>query len=277
MIVDSHHHFWSLGNPFTDWPTPDLAPIHRDFLPSDLEAEIAAAGVTGTVLVQAAPALAETHWLLEIAARTPTVLGVVGWVDLAAPSATEDLTALAHDPLLRGLRPMLQSIPQQGWILAGAVEPALRAMAGRGLCFDALVRADQIGEITRLARRHPDLRIVLDHGGKPDIANGVFAPWAADLEVLAACPNVWCKLSGLWTEAGQDLSDATIAPWARHILSCFGTARTIWGSDWPVVRLAGGYTGWLAQCRRLFDDLDDHGRAQVFALNGMDFYGLARS
>ncbi|SFF72984.1 L-fuconolactonase [Novosphingobium sp. CF614] len=277
MILDAHQHFWVMANPFTDWPTPGMQPIDRDFLPADLAAEAAGAGVTATVLVQAAPCLAETHWLLDLARANPLVRGVVGWVDLAAPDAVYRVTALARQLLLKGLRPMLQDIAEPGWVLRPDVEPAMRAMSQLGLGFDALVRHGQIADIAELARRHPDLRIVLDHGGKPDIAGGGLSPWARDIEALAAHPNVWCKLSGLWTEAGGDRSDKVIAPYVDQIIACFGAGRTIWGSDWPVIRLAGEYRDWLAQCRRLLDGIGAEGRKRVFALNGMEFYGLAAS
>ncbi|PTR12383.1 MULTISPECIES: amidohydrolase [unclassified Novosphingobium] len=274
MILDGHQHFWALANPFTDWPTADLAPIHRDFLPSDFPA---AAAVWGTILVQAAPDRAETAWLLRLAQDHPLVRGVVGWADLAAPDAPVQIAALAQEPLLKGLRPMLQGLDDPRWILRADVADGLDAMARHGLRLDALVRAPQLPVIAQLAARHPTLRIVLDHAGKPDIAGNGHATWARDLAALSGHGNVWCKLSGLWTEAGGQTDDATIAPYVDEVLACFGPDRVIWGSDWPVLHLAGDYHDWLAQCRRLLSGFNETEQAQVFLHNGVGFYGLATS
>jgi L-fuconolactonase len=274
MKIDAHQHFWTLANPFTDWPGPDLAAIHRDFGPADLAPHLARSGVDGTVLVQAAPALAETHHMLELAARTPFVKAVVGWIDFDAADAIAQLHTLADHPQLKGLRPMLQSLREPGWILHDARRPVLRAMVARGLRFDALVRADQIGDMVDLAARHPDLPVVLDHGGKPEIAAGAFAKWARDIERLAAHPQVWCKLSGLWTQAGADHGIATIAPYARHLLACFGTGRVMWGSDWPVLELAGDYHQWFDQALALAGEFDASQIDAVMGGNAARFYGL---
>lgn len=274
MIIDAHQHYWDRANPFTNWPPDGLSPIDRNFLPDDLKPDLLAAGIGGSVLVQAAPDEAETHWLLSLATEEPSVLGVVGWVDLASPDAIGCLQRLAKHPLFKGVRPMLQDITEPEWILGEAVQPALSAMAALGLRFDALVRHGQMGEILQLAQRNPGLRIVLDHGGKPDIAGGLRSEWLRSIEALAVCPNVWCKLSGLWTEAGDDLSDDAIAPFVSDIVTSFGAQRTIWGSDWPVLNLAGDYQAWLAQCHRLLGALDDAARARIFGLNAMEFYGL---
>lgn len=271
MIVDAHQHFWQLANPFTDWPTPDLAAIHRDFGPADLAPHLAATGIAATVLVQAAPSLEETRWCLTLAARTSFVKGVVGWIDFAADDAVEQLQELARNPLLKGLRPMIQSISEPGWILCGEFSPVLRAMVEHGLRFDALVHPHQISEIAALAALYPALPIVLDHGGKPDIAAGAFDGWARDVEHLAAHGNVWCKLSGLWTEADGQHGDTEIAPFAQHILAFFGAGRVMWGSDWPVVELAGDYADWFAQSLGfLAEDQKD----RVMGGNAVRFYGL---
>jgi len=275
MKIDAHQHFWTLANPFTDWPGPDLAAIHRDFGPADLAPHLARTGVDGTVLVQAAPDLAETQYILDLAAQTRFVKGVVGWIDFDADDAIAQLHALADHRLLKGLRAMIQSVGEPGWILHSAREPVLRAMVARGLRFDALVRADQIGDIVELAARHPDLPIVLDHGGKPDIAARAFAGWANDIERLAAHPHVWCKLSGLWTEAGADHTVAAIAPYAHQVLACFGTDRVMWGSDWPVLELAGEYDQWFAQAQMLVGDFDATRAEAVMGGNAARFYGLA--
>ena len=274
-MIDAHQHFWQLANPFTDWPTPDLALIHRDFLPADLASLLADAGVTGTVLVQAAPAVEETRFILKLAERATHVKAVVGWIDFAATDALDQLSALVRHPLLKGLRPMIQGEPEPGWILQSAFRPLLEAMAVAGLRFDALVLQHQIDDIVALAAQHPDLLIVVDHCGKPAIASGDSAAWRNSIARLAAQPNVYCKVSGLWTEAGDDWSAATIAPYVEAVRAAFGTQRLMWGSDWPVLNLAGGYRDWLDQALALFDDLDPGERAAVFGGNAARFYGFS--
>lgn len=274
MKIDAHQHFWCLANEFSDWPGPDLAAIHRDFGPSDLITHLAQAGIEGTVLVQAAPSLEETHYILALAERTPFVKAVVGWIDFDATDAINQLHTLADHALFKGLRPMLQSLDEPGWILHPSRDRLLQAMTARGLRFDALVRAHQIGDIVELAARHPDLMIVLDHAGKPDIAGGAFSDWARDIERLTAHRNVWCKLSGLWTEAGTDHSDAAIAPFARHVLGSFGPNRVMWGSDWPVLELSGRYSDWLSQAELWLADGPAAARDAVFGGNAARFYGL---
>jgi L-fuconolactonase len=274
MRIDAHQHFWALANPFTDWPTPDLAAIHRDFGPEDLRPLLDKTGIEGTVLVQAAPAVAETQYLLALAKEHSFVKGVVGWIDFEAADALGQMEGLASNPLLKGLRPMIQSIEEPGWVLRSEFDQLFRAMIAANLSFDGLVRAHQIGDLVHLAARYPELRIVLDHGGKPDIAGGAFIRWAAATEALARHPNVHCKLSGLWTEAGADIGSEAIRPYAAHLLAVFGPERLMWGSDWPVVELAGSYADWFEQAELLLAGLSSADRAKIFGGNAAHFYRL---
>lgn len=274
MRLDTHQHFWELANPFTDWPTSDLAPIHRDFAPGDLEPSLIDAGVDGTILVQAAPSIEETCYCLSLAADTHFVKGVVGWIDFEAEDTLEQLDRLGSNPLLKGLRPMVQAIEEPGWLLRDQFTPVFEAMIAHGLVLDGLVRSHQIGDLAALARRHPDLHIVLDHAGKPPITTGAFDGWAQAIANLAESENASCKLSGLWTEAGEDTSPDAIRPWVNHLLERFGPQRLMWGSDWPVLGLAGSYRGWLAQCEELLAHLDESERAAIFGDNGKQIYGI---
>ena len=243
MVIDAHQHFWRLGANDCRWPTPDLAAIHRDFEPSDLQPEIAAAGVGGTVLVQSQESDRDTDWLLEIAERTPFVLGVVGWADLKAANAPTRIAALAAHPKLRGLRPMLQVLPED-WVLSPALEPAITAMKRNRVCFDAIVYTRHLPALRAFAQRHPDLPIVIDHCAKPPIAAQQFSPWSGEIAALAQLPNVWCKLSGLLTEMAAEQPRAVLRPYVEHVVNAFGE-RLMWGSDWPVLNLAAGYGEWL--------------------------------
>jgi L-fuconolactonase len=251
-MIDAHFHIWRLDRGDYGWLTPALGPIHRDVGIVDWRAASQPCGVQGGVLVQAAPTEAETAFLLQAAAQAPEVLGVVGWVDLQAADAPARIEALARQPRLKGLRPMLQDIADPDWILGGALQPALAAMARCGLVFDALVKPVHLPRIVRLAERHPDLRIVIDHGAKPSIpgdADG-WAAWTAGLRALAQESGACCKLSGLWTEATAGSPVAVLEQHARWLLHCFGPARCLWGSDWPVLELAGRYDAWLAAVRQ---------------------------
>lgn len=274
MTVDAHQHFWTLSNAFTVWPTQDLPDIHRDYGPDDLAPELSRAGVDGTILVQAAPSVEESLYLLDIAERCDFVLGVVGWVDFAAEDALAQLDRLAASPWFKGVRPMLQDIVEPGWILKDEFASLFDALLARGLRFDALINPEQLPMIVELAHRYPGLPIIVDHGGKPPIAAGDFAAWAEGIGALARMPMVYCKLSGLWTEAGSDISEPRIRPYVRHLLDCFGAGRLVWGSDWPVVHLAGSYHAWLSQCRALLADLVPAHQAAVFGGNAMRFYDV---
>lgn len=274
MRIDAHQHFWALGNPFTDWPTPDLDSIFRDFGPADLLPHLRGGGIDGTVLVQAAPCLDETRYLLSLADRHRFVKGVVGWVDLAAADAAATITELAGHPSFRGVRAMVQDIDEAGWLLRPELTPAFDAIIAHGLCFDALVHAGQLGDIIALTGLHPALKLVLDHGGKPRIAAREFESWAADIHALAAAPNAWCKVSGLWTEAGGNCAPSNIEPYVTTLLEAFGPVRLMWGSDWPVIELAGTYGNWLAQCESLLAGLPDADRKRIFGETAAQFYGI---
>jgi L-fuconolactonase len=278
MRIDAHQHFWRIADRQGQWPPPSLAPIHRDFVPADLLPALRRCGVDATVLVQSLPTLADTDYLLDIAAHNAHVRGVVGWVDMTRPDAPQHIARLAREPLLKGLRPMLQDLPDDAWANDPAYDAAARAMIGHGLAFDALVRAVQLPALLGFARRHPRLRIVIDHAGKPPIARGSALPWRAHVAALAALPHVHCKLSGLLTEAGALADMAALAPWVDHLFAAFGPDRLIWGSDWPVLNLAADYDAWFAMATTLCEaqpGMDAAALAGVFGGNARRFYHLA--
>jgi L-fuconolactonase len=275
--VDSHHHVWRLGRGDYGWlrPTPELAPIYRDFALDDLRPWLTAAGVDATVLVQAAPTIAETHYLLEVAHRSDELVrGVVGWTDLAAPDAVATLSALAADPLMKGVRPMLQDLADPAWILQPDVQPALSALPQLGLRFDALVKPRELKALLLMLERHPDLAVVVDHCAKPEIASGVWQPWADDVAVIAANTTACCKLSGLVTEAGAGWNVVALRRYVEHILACFGSRRVMWGSDWPVVTLAASYSDWVAATDALLAGLPGAERDAIRGGNARRFYDI---
>ncbi len=263
MLIDSHQHFWRIGRGDYGWLGPDLAPLYRDFEPKDLRPLLDRHGIARSILVQAAPTVAETEFMLETAAATSFVAGVVGWVEFTAPDAPEIMTRLSADPLIVGFRPMVQDIPDDDWLVRPDLSAAFRAMIDRGLVFDALVLPRHLSRLLVVADRYPELTIVIDHGAKPAIRDGNLDPWRADMAAAAARPNIVCKLSGLVTEARQDWSVDHLRPYVSHLLEVFGPERLLWGSDWPVVNLAGGYDLWRDATQQLIASLSQPERQAV--------------
>ena len=244
MLIDAHQHVWRVERGDYGWLTPALTDLYHDFGPEDLEPILARHGIARTILVQAAPTVDETEFLLETAAATPFVAGVVGWADFAAPDAVDTIARLAGNPLLVGLRPMVQDIGDDDWLVRPDLGPAFRALARHGLVLDALTLPRHLSRLLVVLDRHPDIAVVVDHGSKPFIRERRLDPWRADMTAVASRPGVVCKLSGLVTEAGPDWTVADLRPYVDHLLGVFGPGRLIWGSDWPVVALAGGYDRW---------------------------------
>jgi L-fuconolactonase len=275
VLIDSHQHFWRIGQNGQAWPTPDLAAIHRDFGPADLAAVGAPFDLAGSVLVQSQADDRDTDWLLWIAADAPLVLGVVGWVDLQAPDAAARIAALARDTKLRGLRPMLQNLTDDAWIAAPGLDPALDAMVSHGLSLDALVLTRHLPHLLALSQRRPELAIVIDHGAKPPIAAGDPAgAWARGIDALARRPQIHCKLSGLLTEASPAQGPGALSPYVEHLVSAFGPERLMWGSDWPVLNLAGDYGGWLVMAKALSGLTDPADLAALFGGTSRRFYRI---
>ena len=272
MIIDAHQHFWDPARGDYGWLRPDN-PIHRVFAPADLKPLLDESGVNGTILVQAAPTTAETDYMLGLARATPWILGVVGWIDLLAPDAAAQLRTRASDPLFVGVRPMLQDLPDPDWILRPALAPALETIAAEGLVFDALILSHQIAAITELAERHPQLPIVLDHGAKPRLGDAdAMLRWARDMEALAAMPNVACKVSGLFTELTPKGTRDDVARAIGVLFDLFGAQRLVWGSDWPVLTLAGNYRDWFELARDAIATKQESAVAAVMGGNALRLY-----
>ena len=259
-MIDAHQHFWRLGANDCSWPTEAEAAIHRDFLPEDWAAVALPCGVTGSVLVQSQESARDTAWLLDLAERHDFILGVVGWADLTA-------TDFPRSPWLKGLRPMVQDYAAD-MLDDPALDPGLRAMARQGLVFDALVRPRHLPALERMAIRHPNLQIVIDHMAKPEIAaDGNMMAWQHKMDDLAELPNVACKLSGLLNEVGDMPYDWAIE-WVADV---YAPDRLIWGSDWPVLNLAGDYAEWLEIAKAA---IPETAHAAVFNDNARRIYKL---
>ena len=272
--IDSHQHFWLLSRGDYGWLTEDLAPLYRDFLPDDLTPHLIRTGIHQTVLVQAAPTLQETYYLLQLAEETDFIRGVVGWVDMEKPTASDEIEALAEHPFFLGIRPMIQDIPDPDWMLQPQLRSIYAKLAELGLTFDALVKPQHLQNLYRLLCDHPRLAVVIDHGAKPDIANGIFQSWADDIETIAANTGACCKLSGLLTEAGNEPVYEKVQPYMQHLLDCFGAERLLWGSDWPVLELAANYDAWYSITNQFLQDLGGDDRLRILGGNAQTFYGL---
>jgi L-fuconolactonase len=274
MRIDAHQHFWRLSERKGAWPPPQMAAIYRDFHPEDLGADLHRNGVSATVLVQSLPDEADTWYLLDLADRYSFIGAVVGWADLKAPDAPQRIAALAAHRKLRGLRPMLQDLGDDGWIDDPALAPAVAAMQRHSLAFDALVLPRHLPALLAFARRFPQLPVVIDHLAKPAMQGQPDAQWLKDMTLLAAEPQVHCKLSGMVTEAGPHWTVEQLRPYAQHVLHLFGPERVLWGSDWPVLTLAADYGAWVAASDELLAQLDEAQRQAVFGLNARRFYRM---
>jgi len=269
-MIDAHQHVWQLGRNGCVWPTEAERPIFRDYGLADFRAEALMRGIARTVLVQSQEDAGDTDWLLGLAEADELVAGVVGWADLGAPDAPARIAVLAAQPKLKALRPMVQDL-RADWYDDPVLDPAFAAMVEHDLRLDALVRVPHLAALDRLAARFPQLGVVIDHAAKPRIdAEDGFAEWHAAIAPLAARPNVFCKLSGLLTECGRAPPEA-IEPYARAIIELFGPGRTMWGSDWPVLKLATGYREWLSLAQAC---VPVTGREDVFGRTAARFYGL---
>ncbi|HEY1998128.1 amidohydrolase family protein [Paraburkholderia sp.] len=276
MHIDAHQHYWDPARGDYGWLTPDLEPLYRTFGPADLAPLRERTGVTRTVVVQAAPTVEETQYLLELARNDASIAGVVGWVPMLLRDAPALIAELARDPKFKGLRPMLQDHPDDEWIANPALGPAVEALIAHDLAFDALIFARHVTPLETFAKRFPSLRIVIDHGAKPPIRDGRagWQSWADAITRLAALPHVHCKLSGLATEAAPGWTEATLQPYVDHLLASFGPARLMWGSDWPVLNLNGDYLLWHSVANTLLAALSDAQREAIFGANAAAFYRL---
>ncbi|WAJ28538.1 amidohydrolase family protein [Antarcticirhabdus aurantiaca] len=274
--IDAHQHFWRIARGDYGWMNESVAPLLRDFGPDDLAPHLARAGIHRTILVQAAPTEAETAFMLEIAAANELVAGVVGWLDMDSDAFPERLDAVRQNPRLVGIRPMLQDLDDDRWILRPRVLANLERLATSGLAFDILCLPRHLPHVTEALGRVPSLCAVLDHIAKPEIAAGRLDPWRADIAELARLPNVSCKVSGLVTEAAPDWRLEHFRPYVDHVTECFGEDRLIFGSDWPVATLAASYAEVANLARTLLSArFGPEALAKIFGGNAARFYRLS--
>jgi L-fuconolactonase len=245
LKIDAHQHFWNPARGDYDWMESEGAkPLRRTIMPQDLAPHLKAHGIDKTVLVQAAPTIAETDYMLGIADATESVAKVVGWVDFESRDDLKQLTRLKQHPKFAGVRPMIQDLPDPEWMHRADVQWAFAAIVDLDLTFDALGFPIHLDAFRRLFDYYPTMRTVIDHCLKPVIRDDQYEPWATKMAAIALHTPVFCKLSGIVTEAKPGWTVETLKPYARHVLASFGKTRVMWGSDWPVLELNGSYASW---------------------------------
>ncbi len=242
MWIDAHQHFWRYNPDEYGWIDDSMARLRRDFLPLDLQPEIESAGFDGCVAVQARQTLEETRWLLELAANSQFILGVIGWADLQSDNVRSQLKKFSDNPKQLGVRHVVQGEPDDRFMLRAEFQRGVAALEEFGLTYDILIYPRHLPVAAEFVKRFPQQRFVLDHLAKPFIKRGEIEPWRSNLRRLADFSNVYCKLSGMVTEADwQAWTVEQIAPYLKTALECFGAERLMIGSDWPVCTIAGSY------------------------------------
>lgn len=272
MIVDAHQHFWAVSRGDYGWMenNPAVAAIRRDVRPEHLAPFLARHGIDRTVLVQAAPSVEETEYLLGLADATDFIAKVVGWVDFENRDHARHLARFAKHPKFAGVRPMIQDIPDPEWMHRPDVQWAFDAIIDLDITFDALGFPRHLGPFLRLFERYPRMRTVIDHAMKPEIRSNGYAAWEQGMAEIAARTGVFCKVSGLLTEAQPGAGMAELQPYVQHLLASFGAERLMWGSDWPVLELAAGYDEWRAMSSQLLAGAD-----AIFGATACRFYRIS--
>lgn len=276
MRIDSHQHYWKVERGDYHWMTPSVPVLYRDYLPSDLRPCLQRHNIQKTVLVQAAQTVAETDFLLDLAGHDDSVAGVVGWLDMEDPEFPAQLERYRKNPKFIGLRPMLQDLPDDQWILRPQVLSALTVVAETDFPFDFVTYPRHLPFVLQALEAVPGLRAVIDHISKPEIRSGKLEPWRSLIAELARRPNLYCKLSGLITEADHRLwSSDDLRPYVEHVIECFGFDRVLFGSDWPVCLCAGSYDQVIGALQEILSSkLDEATDRKLFGENSMRFYKL---
>jgi len=275
LKIDAHQHFWNIETLHYPWLSSELGILYRTYEPTDLEPHITACQVQGTVVVQAAHDLRETAWLIELAQQTPWIMGVVGWVGLTADDLEAQLSGFLPSGMLCGVRHQVHDELDPEWALQANVVRGLKVLAQHGLPYDLLVRPPHLKHLPRLFEHVPDMRWIVDHCAKPEIAAGTLEPWLSDMRAVAHYPNVYCKVSGLITEADHATWTTTdIRPYVEAVLELFGPSRLLWGSDWPVCLLGGSYERVHSLVNELIAELTPTEQAAIWGGTARSVYNL---
>jgi len=274
LVVDTHHHFWRYDPVEYDWITEDMNRIKKDFLPEQLKAVIEKAGVNTVVSVQARQLTRETEWLLDLAIKNDFIRGVVGWLPLADPSVESLLEEYSGNPYLKGLRHVLQG-EEDEYMLYKEFNLGLSLLKKYNLVYDILIFEKQLPAAIQLVDYHPNQIFVLDHIAKPRIAENILSPWKENILLLAKRPNVYCKISGMVTEAGYHTwTRDLLNPYLDLVMEAFGPGRLMFGSDWPVCLVTCEYEGWMNLVRNWLSQLSVEKQAMIMGGNAVKVYGL---
>jgi L-fuconolactonase len=275
MTIDAHHHFWRYDPVDYGWIDDAMAVIRRDFLPADLRSTIKAAGVDGVVSVQARQTLAETEWLLQLAGENNFIKGVVGWVELVSPGVADQLGRYASNAKFKSVRHVVQGEPDDQFILRPDFNRGIRALRPFGLAYDILILERHLAPTIQFVDAHPQQVFVLDHIAKPRIKADAMEPWRTQIRELARRPNVFCKVSGMVTEAEyQAWTEPQLRRYFDVVLEAFGPKRLMFGSDWPVCLVACGYERWLALIRSFVGELSPDEQARIMGGTAIEAYKL---
>jgi L-fuconolactonase len=275
MRIDAHQHFWRYNPQEYEWMGRGMEKLHGDFLPEDLEPLLRAAGVQGTVAIQARQSVAETAWLLDLARQHDFIRGVVGWVPLADPRVKSHLEKFAADPKLKGIRHVLHNEPDTFYMLRDDFGAGINLLHDFGLAYDILIYEDQLPQTIEFVDRHPGQTFILDHLAKPHIHRQELAPWRDDFEEIATRENVYCKISGMITEGDwQNWSTDDLRPYFDEALEAFTPNRLMFGSAWPFLLLAGEYKQWLDLVLGEISELSADERAAIMSGNAIGAYRL---
>lgn len=274
MKLDAHQHFWNYDATDYSWIQHGTA-LHRDWLSDDLAPLLTAAGLEGCIAVQARQTVAESRWLLHLSDRHSIIKAVVGWVDLRAGDVARHLESLAFHPKFRGVRHVVQDEPDVDFMLGAEFQRGIGQLRAFGLTYDLLIYPQQLPAAIELVRRFPEQPFVLDHIAKPRIKDGTLSPWSEQISELAHAPNVWCKVSGMVTEADHQRWQARdFAPFLEVVFDAFGEDRLMFGSDWPVCLLAGSYAQVFDLADQATQQSSAAAREKFFGGNAARFYGI---
>lgn len=274
MTIDSHVHFWKFNRTRDAWITDDMKVLQQDYLPEHLSLTLKRNGVDGVVAVQASQEEVETRFLCELAKTHPEVMGVVGWIDLRADDVEERLQHFAQYPQIKGYRHIVQGEPDD-FLLDAGFQRGIRALQPFNYTYDILIYPKQLPAAIAFVEAFPDQRFVIDHCAKPVIRKKEIEDWASHINTIAQQPNVYCKLSGLLTEAiWKEWSAGDFYPYLDVVFDAFGTDRLMFGSDWPVILLSGMYVQWKSLVEKYMEKLPEEVKEQVMGQNARDFYNL---
>jgi L-fuconolactonase len=279
MTIDSHVHFWKFNKKRDAWITPDMKILRQDYLPEHLSLSLKRNEVDGCIAIQADQSELETHFLVELAKTHPIIKGVVGWIDLQDEKIEERLSYFSQYPIIKGWRHIVQS-EADDFLLKENFQRGINALQSHGYTYDILIYPHQLRSAIQFVSKFPGQKFVLDHCAKPGIKNKkiddpIAIGWKNLIKEIAKAPNVYCKLSGLFTEATwKEWSAGDFYPYLDVVFDAFGADRLLFGSDWPVLLLSGIYVQWKSLLEKYMEDLEEDDRQKIFGLNAIEFYNL---